>query len=125
MPNRGNTDATFILCQLPEKYLGKHKPLYFAFVDLEKAFAPALRKVLWQAIKTVGVEEWLIHSVKGIYENNKTCVYLNGQFSNKFSITVGVHQGALLSPLLIIIAMEVLTRKFKVGCPWELLYAYN
>ena len=31
MPGEGATDAIFILCQL---HLGKHKPLYFAFVDL-------------------------------------------------------------------------------------------
>ena len=36
MPGSGTTDAIFILCQLQEKHLGKHKPLYFAFVDLEK-----------------------------------------------------------------------------------------
>ena len=34
MPGEGTTDAIFILCQLQEKHLGKHKPLYFAFVDL-------------------------------------------------------------------------------------------
>ena len=34
----GTTDTIFILCQLQEKHLGKHKPLYSAFVDLEKAF---------------------------------------------------------------------------------------
>ena len=38
MPGQGTTDAIFILHQLQEKHLGKHKPLYFAFVDLEKAF---------------------------------------------------------------------------------------
>ena len=34
MPGEGTTDPIFILCQLHEKHLGKHKPLYFAFVDL-------------------------------------------------------------------------------------------
>ena len=47
---------------------------------------------------------------------------LNGQFSDEFSIKAGVHQGAVLSPLLFIIIMEALSRKFRVGCPWELLY---
>ena len=49
-------------------------------------------------------------------------VYLNGQFSGEFNIKVGVHQCAVLSPLLFIIVMEALSREFKVGCPWELLY---
>ena len=47
MPCRGTTDAIFILRQLQKKHLGKHKPLYFAFFDLEKAFDRVPRKVLW------------------------------------------------------------------------------
>ena len=38
----------------------------------------------------------------------KSCVRVNGQFSEKFNIKVGVYQGAVLSPLLFIIVMEAL-----------------
>ena len=38
MPGRGTTDAIFILRQLQEKCLQKKKNIYFAFVDLERAF---------------------------------------------------------------------------------------
>ena len=34
-----------------------------------------------------------------------------------------VHQGSVLSPLLFIIVLEALSREFRTGCPWELLYA--
>ena len=74
MPGRGTSDAIFILCQLQVKHLGKHKPLYFAFVDLEKAFERVPRKVLWWAMRRVGVEEWVICAVKAIYENAKSHV---------------------------------------------------
>ena len=50
---------------------------------------------------------------------------MNGQCSDKFNIKVGVHQGAVLRPVLFIIVMEALSREFRVGCPWELLYADN
>ena len=46
MPGRGTTDAIFILRQLHEKYLGKKKNIYFAFVDPEKAFDRVPRSVL-------------------------------------------------------------------------------
>ena len=34
---RGCTDQIFIVRQICEKYLGKGKDVYFAFLDLEKA----------------------------------------------------------------------------------------
>ena len=45
VPGRGTTDAIFLLRQLQEKYLGKRKNLYLAFVDLEKAFDRVPRRV--------------------------------------------------------------------------------
>ena len=52
---------------------------------------------------------------------NPVCV--NGKFSDEFNIKVCVHQDDVLSPLLFIIVIEALSREFRVGCPWELLYA--
>ena len=46
VPGRGTTDAIFLLRQLQEKYLGKRKNLYLAFVDLEKAFDRVPRRVV-------------------------------------------------------------------------------
>ena len=44
-------------------------------------------------------------------------------YSEEFGFGVGVHQGSVLSPLLFIIVLESLSRKFCTGHPWELLYA--
>jgi len=38
MPGKGTTDAIFTVRQMQEKYGCKRNKLYFAFVDLEKAF---------------------------------------------------------------------------------------
>ena len=68
-------------------------------------------------MRRTGVEEWAILAVKVMFENAKSCVRLNGLFSDEFKTKVGVHQGAALSPLLFIIVMGALSREFKVGCP--------
>ena len=47
-------------------------------------------------MRRVGVEEWVIRVVKAMYENPKSCVRVDGQFSDKFNIKAGVHQGAVL-----------------------------
>ena len=46
MPGRETIDPIFILRKMQEKYLGKNKKLYFAFVDLEKAFDRVPREVV-------------------------------------------------------------------------------
>ena len=46
IPGRDTTDAIFTLRQLQEKHLAKNRKLYFAFVDLEKAFDRVPRKVI-------------------------------------------------------------------------------
>ena len=123
MPGRGTTDAIFILRQIHEKYLRKQKDLFFIFVDLEKAFDRVPRKVLWWALRKLGVEEWLIKTVQAMYTNPMSSVRVNSQYSPWFNVQVGVHQGSVLSPLLFVIVMEALSREFYTSCPWELLYA--
>ena len=60
VPGRGTTDAIFVVRQLQEKYLAANKRLYMAFIDLEKAFDRVPRKVIWWALKKLGVEEWIV-----------------------------------------------------------------
>ena len=50
-------------------------------------------------------------------------ISVNGQYSEEFGVGVGVHQGSVLSPLLFILVLEALSREFRTGVPWELLYA--
>ena len=97
MPGRGTTDAIFILRQVHERYLGKHKDLYFAFVDLEKAFDCVPRNLLWWALGKVGGYEWLIRTTRAMYSNAKSSVRIISQFSSWFDIQVGVDQGSVLS----------------------------
>ena len=123
MPGRGTTDAIFILGQLQEKHLAKNKKLYFAFVDLEKAFDRVPRKVIWWAMRKLGIEEWIVRFVQAMYNNTRSRVRVNNTYSDEFGIKVGVHQGSVLSPLLFVIVLEALSREFRTGTPWELLYA--
>ena len=77
MPGRGTTDAIFILRQLQEKYLAKRKNLYFAFVDLEKAFDRVPRDVVWWAMRKLALDEWIINVVQATYTNSRSRVRIN------------------------------------------------
>ena len=55
----GTTDAIFIVRQLQEKHLIANKPLYMAFVYLEKkACDCAHQDFIWLAMPTLGTEDW-------------------------------------------------------------------
>ena len=122
-PGVGTTDAIFIVRQLQEKYLHGKKELWMAFVDLEKAFDRVPREVLWWALRELEVDEGLVAVIKAMYEGARTAVKVKGGESQSFEVKVGVHQGSVLSPLLFIIVLEALTKRFRMGLPYELLYA--
>ena len=119
----GTTDAIFVVRQLQEKYLAANKRLYMAFVVLEKAFDRVPRKVIWWALRKLGVEEWIVRLVQGMYANAPSRVRVGEGYSEEFEVKVGIHQGSVLSPLLFIIVLEALSREFRSGVPWEDLYA--
>ena len=66
MPGNGTTDAIFIMRQVQEKCQAKKK-LYYAFVDLEKAFGRVPREVVRWALRKLGVDELLIRIVMALY----------------------------------------------------------
>ena len=121
IPGRGTTDAIFVVRQLQEKYLAANTRLYMANVDLEKAFDRVPWKVIWWALRKLGVEEWIVWLVQGMYTQSR--VHVGEGYSEEFEVKVGVHQGSVLSPLLFIIVLEALSREFSSGVPWEDLYA--
>ena len=123
VPGRGTTDAIFVVRQLQEKYLAANKRLYMAFVDLEKAFDRVPWKVIWWALRKLGVEEWIVRLVQGMYANARSRVRVGEGYSEVFGVKVGVHPGSVLSPLLFIIVLEALSREFCSGVPWEDLCA--
>ena len=65
----------------------------------------------------------LMRLAQSMYKDVRSRVRVGDGYSEVFGVGVGVHQGSVLSPLLFIIVLEALSREFRTGCPWELLYA--
>ena len=79
--------------------------------------------VIWWAMRKLGTDEWLVCLVQSMYKDVRSRVRVGDGHSEEFGVVVGVHQGSVLRPLLFIIVLEALSRAFRTGCPWELLYA--
>ena len=57
MPGKGTTDAIFVVRLVQERFMGKKRPLFFAFVDLENAFDRVPRAVLEWSLKELIVDD--------------------------------------------------------------------
>ena len=80
-------------------------------------------QVIFHCLRKLGVEEWIVQLVQGMYAYAQSWVCVGEGFNQEFEVKVGFQQGSVLSPLLFIIVPEALSREFRAGFPWEDLYA--
>ena len=123
VPGRGTTDAIFIIRQLQEKFLSrkdlndKNLTLFFAFVDLEKAFDRVPRKVLWWAMRKVGVEEWIVRLVQAMYNNARSRVGVGSEYSEEFEVGVGVTRALFSALYSLSLCLRLYLEILGWGCP--------
>ena len=70
-----------------------------------------------------GIPEALATAVMSLYKGAMTKVKVETHFSEEFEVNVRVHQGSVLSPLLLAFVVDVVTNKIKEGVLQEILYA--
>ena len=69
-----------------------------------------------------GIPETMVRAVMSLYEGTKTKVKVGTHLSEEIEVNAGVHQGSVLSPLLIAIVIDVVTNKIKGGTLQEILF---
>jgi len=103
---RGCVDQVFAVRQVCEKYLAKGKDVFWAFMDLEKAYDRVDREALWQVLRMYGVGGRLMSAVKSFYVGSRACVRVGSETSEWFSVLTGVRQGCVMSPWLFNMFMD-------------------
>ena len=104
--NRGTRDCMFILQGIIDLIISKGKPLYCAFVDLQRAFDSANRRAIWYKLSLNKISSKVITLIRNMYDKIKVCVKGTNQSNNDdestcfFKSRVGVFQGESLSPFL-------------------------
>ena len=123
VPGKGTAHALFILKRMQEEFHGREKKVYLCFVDLEKAFDRVPRKVMEWALRKKGLAEVLVQAVMSLYEGSGMKVRVGSGTSKEFGVSVGVHQGSVLSPLIFAIVVDVVTEHARERLLNEILYA--
>ena len=65
----------------------------------------------------------MVNLVMALYQNARSRVKTTAGVSEELDISVGVHQGSVLSPLLFVTVMEEVTKARRMDGLLELLYA--
>ena len=113
LPGRSTTDQIFTLKQIFEKSWEYGKDLFACFADLEKAYGRVPRDKLWKILQEYDVNSQLLHAIKSFYCRPKVCVRVNGRQSKPFHVGVGLRQGCVLSPLLFIVYINWIDKKYS------------
>ena len=111
LKGRGCTDQVFVVRQVCEKYLSKGKDVYFAFMDLEKAYDRVDRNALWDVLVMYGVGGRLLRAVKSLYNDSRACVRVGTGVSDWFPVRMGLRQGCVISPWLFNLYIDGVVRE--------------
>ena len=108
--------------RMQEEYREKDKKLYMCFVNLEKVFDRVSNRVMQWALRKKGLSKILVKAMMSLYDGSKTKGKVVCEFSEEFSLVVGVHQGSVLSPLLFGIIVDVVTKNAREDLMKKVLY---
>ena len=96
---RGTTMVTCMINDLSAYFISKGSPLYISSLDAEKCFDNIWHAGLMFKLLDVFIPStWLF--LHKWYKSSSACVIWNGQLSQPFSISKGMRQGSVLSPVL-------------------------
>ena len=106
---RGTADGMYVLRQMVEKRPEVQGSMALGFVDLGKAVDTVPREMVMATLRWMGVPEAEAMMAEGAYKKTARVVVREGA-SEEFDVTIGLWQGNVLSPLLLIAVLHLISR---------------
>ena len=107
-------DQVFAVRQVCEKYLSNGKDVFWAFMDLEKAYDTIDRHGMWQMLGVYGVGGKLLKAVQSFYVDSRACIQVGNDVSEWFQVNIGLRQGWVMSPWLFNVYMDGVVREVNL-----------
>ena len=82
------------------KNFAKHQGLFFAFIDLTKAFNTVNRELLWKVLSKFGCPPHFLQILREFHDGISARVTVDGHESDPFDVLIGVKQGCVLAPVI-------------------------
>ena len=81
-------NQVFAVRQVCEKDLANGKDVFWAFMDLEKAYDTINRHGMWQMLRVYGVGGKLLKAGQSFYVDGRACVRVGNDVSEWFLVNV-------------------------------------
>ena len=113
------TMCTWAVNSVIDHFISKGRAVYGCAMDLSKAFDMVEWTELFSSLIDRGVEPVFLRVLLYVYQNQLCDVKWGGKFSERFSVSNGVRQGAVSSPLLFSVYINELFKLLRnsgLGC---------
>jgi len=110
---KSTIDMIFVACLLQEKCCEQYQNLFFAFIDLTKAFDTANRTLLWGTLSKFGCPPQFLAVLWEFHDGMTGKVVVGGHESDPFTVNVGVKQGCVLALVIFNLFLVAVTLAFR------------
>ena len=108
------------------RYIHNGSSVLGCFLDASKAFDSVDHGILFKKLSDRGLPLAVVRFLLSWYSSQECCVRWGLCFSRSFSVSNGVRQGSVLSPLLFVLYLDDLLSDLAesgVGCYWGNMFA--
>ena len=99
-PEHSPVHHLFALRHFIDRAILQRRPLFVAFVDLQKVYDTVQLNLLWARLEAIGVSPRMLAAIGSLYSSNALSMRVGGMAGSPLLQQNGVRQGCPLSPTL-------------------------